>query len=88
MAVNTFLVSETDTSYPSIYKYMTKKFYYDRKSDVYVASDSNDYKYIDPDSLAVGARGSIDPAEALSYILTEHKFYGGKYFGLDFYRVL
>ena len=89
MAVNSFFVSKADTSYPKIYNYITQKFYYDRKKGkVYVSNDSSDYSYIDPDGSAAVTRGAMETAEALYYIMTGRKFYGGMYYGLDFYNRL
>ena len=86
IAVNTFFVSNSDRSNPSVYGYTTRKFLYDLANKrLYVFDDNGNTRRINPSDAAAATSGRIEPAEAAYYILTGEKFFGRSRFLQEFY---
>lgn len=86
IAVNTFVVSAANTSHPKIFKNNTHRFVFDHElGDLYSIDESKEVRYVDPTGPQYQVRGSIEPAEAVYYIMTGKKFFGDKFFTQEFY---
>ena len=83
MAVNSFLVN---TKNGEIVQMKTQTFRYDRyKGEVYIKDKSGMYRYINPKGSSASTNGSMQPAEALYFVMTGQKFLGAPYFNQTFY---